>query len=359
MELTAENNDIERCTPLSKRPAPKRVIVRHCGNAHPHLTHYFMRKHGFADLCRLPFDSGLKSKAAHLRDLAGDLLYVVRHLRQIRDAREIIAMGPMAVNIAFLLRLGVLPSCQRMYWFGLFVHDPRWLRILRYPFRILDSKNIRYVLFSEFEKSLYKQWLSLSENRMYYVPYGDLSDKVAAQGTSVVHAKGIEEGDFFFSGGYSNRDYTSLIETFRGLPYKLIIVCSKLNTEIDESVVPPHIKIIRDVPSEAFDVYVKAARACIIPIAHDTGAAGQSSLLRYMKNGKIIIATDTGIVREYITNGVSGILVGDNRGAMAKAVREVASNGVAYKIYADAARERFVNVFSGEAISRKLDEMMK
>jgi glycosyltransferase involved in cell wall biosynthesis len=194
---------------------------------------------------------------------------------------------------------------------------------------------------------------------MYYVPYGDLSDQAIPQEKSVVPLGDLEEGEFFFSGGYSNRDYVSLIEAFRDLPYNLIIVCSKLNTEINELAIPPHIKILRDVPSEMFDAYVRASRACIIPIAHDTGAAGQSSLLRYMKNGKIIIATDTGIVREYITNGVSGILVGDNRGAMAKAVRAVASNDVVYKAYADAARERFVNLFSGEAIARKLDEMIK
>ena len=316
----------------------KRYIVRHCGNAHPHLCDYLMRKQGFADLCRLPCDSGLKSKAAHLKDLVGDLLYVVKNFRQIRDAREIIAIGPMAVNIAFLLKLGLLPSCQRMYWFGLFVHNPKWLRILRNPFRALDSVRIHYVVFSEFEKTLYAKWLSLSQKRMCYVPYGDLSEQTESQETAVDAVKELKEGDFFFSGGYSNRDYISLIETFRGLPYKLIIVCSKLNTEIDELVVPPNIKIIRDVPSEVFDTYVRGSRACIIPIAHDTGAAGQSCLLRYMKNRKIIIATDTGIVREYITNGVSGILVGDNHRAMAIAVRTVATNGEVYRDYADAAR---------------------
>jgi glycosyltransferase involved in cell wall biosynthesis len=318
-----------------------------------------MNKHGFGDLYRLPSDSSLKSKVSHLRDIMGDLIYLVRKLRRIRVAQEIIAMGPMAVSVAFLLKLGLLPACKRMYWFGLFVHNPKWLRILRHPFRILDSERIRYVLFSEFEITLYKQSLSLSEQRMYYVPYGDLSEQTNSQAApNAFPAKELNEGEFFFSGGYSNRDYVSLIEAFRDLPYKLIIICSKLNTEIDGLVIPAHVKIIRDVSSEVFDEYVKASKACLIPIANDTGAAGQSSLLRYMKNGKVIIATDTGIVREYLTNGVSGILVGDNRRAMANAVREVGANEALYKTYADAARERFANRFSGEAIALKLDEMI-
>lgn len=344
--------------PHSRRPGPKRWIVRHCRNAHPHVCEYFVRKHGFSDLCRLPRDSGSKSKVAHFRDLIVDLIYVLRNLRSIRDAREIIAIGPMAVTIALLLKLGLLPSCRRMYWFGLFIHNPRWLRFLRYPFRILDSRGIQYVLFSEFEKTLYTKWLSLRENRMCYVPYGDLSEQKVCQEAGVNVVKEIEEKGFFFSGGYSNRDYISLIETFKNLPYKLVIVCSRLNTEVDESTVPPNIKVLRDVPSELFDAYVRASKACIIPIAHNTGAAGQSCLLRYMKNRKVIVATDTRIVREYITNGVSGILVKDNGRSMAMAVRAVATNGETYRSYADAAYERFVNSFSREAIARRLEEMM-
>ena len=336
----------------------ERLILRHCGNAHPHLCDYFVRKHGFSDLCHMPYDSGSKSKLAHLRDLAGDLVFVMKNLKRIRAAREIIAMGPMAVNIATLFKLGVLPTCQRMYWFGLFVHNPKWLRILRYPFLLLDSERVQYVLFSEFEKTLYEQNLSLDKKRMYYVPYGDLSERSAQQEIQDVSIRDMEEDEFFFSGGYSNRDYASLIEVFRDLPYKLVIACSKLNTEINDLVVPTNITIVRDVPSEVFDGYVRASRACILPIAHDTGAAGQSSLLRFMQNAKVIIATDTGIVREYITDGISGILVGDNRRELSKAVREVATNIVAYKDVADAARERFVNIFSGEAIARKLDELM-
>jgi glycosyltransferase involved in cell wall biosynthesis len=333
------------------------LIVRHCGNAHPHLCDYFMRKHGSGDLCRLSSDPGLKSKVAHLRDLIGDFFYMMINLKRIRNAREIIAIGPMAVNVAFLLKLGLLPYCRRVYWFGLFVHKPRWLRILRYPFRLLDSANIQYVLFSEFEKTLYAKWLSLSENRLYYVPYGDLSHETGTQDLSEPSYE-IEEGNYFFSGGYSNRDYTSLINVFRDLPHQLIIVCSKLNTEIDESAIPHNITIVRDVSSDVFDAYVRSAKACIIPIAHDTGAAGQSCLLRYMKNRKVIIATDTGIIREYITNGVSGILVADNHRSLAMAVCAVGTNGEVYRCHADAARERFVRLFSGEAIARRLDQMI-
>jgi glycosyltransferase involved in cell wall biosynthesis len=344
--------------PNSATQTSRRLIVRHCLNAHPHICDYFVRKHGFSDLCPLIHDSGSKSKIAHLRDLIFDLIYLCRNLERIRDAREIIAIGVMACNIAFLSKLGLLPSCRRIYWFGLFIHSPRWLRRLRRAFRVLDSSRIQYVLFSNFEKALYAQSLLLSEDRMFHIPYGNLNEEKTLLEPRMNIVKELGEDEFFFSGGYSNRDYPSLIETFRTLPYKLVIICAALNTEIDESNTPPHIRILRDVPSELFDAYVKASKACIIPIAHNTGAAGQSCLLRYMEHRKIIIATDSGIIREYLTDGVSGILIKNNNEAMARAINEVQTNARIYRRYADAAYERYMQYFSGEAIRRKLDQMI-
>jgi glycosyltransferase involved in cell wall biosynthesis len=335
-----------------------RLIVRHCRNAHPHICDYLIRKHGFSDLCRLPRDTGSKSKTAHFKDLIVDFFYVLRNLGRIRSTREIIAIGTMALNIALLSKLGLLPSCRRIYWFGLFIHSPRWLSFARFIFWTLDSRRIQYVLFSNFEKKLYRESLSLSESRLFYVQYGDLSHQMIHPDAEVTLMKEIDEEEFFFSGGYSNRDYLSLIETFKTLPYKLVIVCSALNTEIDESAIPPNIKVLRELPSDLFDAYVKASKACIIPIAHDTGAAGQSCLLRYMKYRKIIIATDTGIIREYITDGFSGILVKNNHEAMEVAVRAVDANFEKYKKHANNAYERFVTYFTGEAVERRLDEMM-
>ena len=238
-------------SPHPARRITERWIVRHCGNAHPHYCAYFTREYGFLDLCRLPVDSGSKSKVAHFKDLTVDLFYVLGNLRRIRNARVILAIGVMAVNIALLLRLGLLRSCKRLYWFGLFVHSPRWLRLARLELRVLDSRRIQYVLFSNFEKALYADRLSVSQDRIRYIPYGDLSDW-----KDHLHANAYEHADmdpqsFFFSGGDSNRDYPSLVGIFRTLPYKLVIVCSAQYRGIEESDMPTNITVLRDIPSDS------------------------------------------------------------------------------------------------------------
>jgi glycosyltransferase involved in cell wall biosynthesis len=335
-----------------------RLIVRHCGNAHPHICRYLVRQHGFSDLCRLERDPGAKSKIAHVRDMLGDFRFALRHWRRLRGARDLVVIGPMAVGIALLLKLGWLPRCRRLYWFGLFVHSPRWMAFLRPGFRLLDSGRVRYVLFSRFEQSLYAAKLGLSADRLLHVPYGDMG---AGQDSVQTHPEPtvpVPARPFFFSGGYSNRDYAALVAVFRTLPQELVIACSSLNRDIDGAGLPPTITVLRDAPSPVFDAYVRRSLACIVPIAHDTGAAGQSCLLRYMSQGKIVIATDTGIIREYLENGVSGILVKDNAAALKQAVLDVAADTAGYRHFGVAARGRFERCFSREATARGLDELV-
>jgi glycosyltransferase involved in cell wall biosynthesis len=264
----------------------------------------------------------------------------------------------MAAAIVLLLKLGCLPACRHVWWLGLFIHNPRWLRRLRPAFRLLDSRRVRYVLFSEFEKPLYVRSLGFDARRLFYVPYGDMSLKQSNPDERVAHQLAAAGEQFFFSGGYTSRDYLALVEVFRELPDKLVIICSSLNTEVPASGLPPNITVLRDVPFETFEAYAWASAACIVPIAYNTGAAGQSVLLSHMQHRKIIIATDTGIIREYIQDSISGILVKDNHASLAAAVRRVAASPRDYQRNGDAAYERYVQCFSHEAIARRLDQLV-
>lgn len=349
-----------------KRPArrddslaqPKLLIIRHCGNAHRHYCRYLVEEHGFRDLCRIPYDPGAKTKVAHFKDLAGDLLFAIRHLRLLRSAQEIVSTGPMAAAVALLLKLGLLPQCHHVWWFGLFIHNPRWMRILRHPFRLLNCRRMRYVVFSRFETTLYVRGLGLDAEQLRYVPYGQMGSEEPRRDLNTVRHLLPAESQFFFSGGASSRDYPTLIETFRELPFRLIIVCGFLNRDVPDSGLPRNVTVYRDLPFEMFEALAQVATACIVPIAHDTGAAGQSVILSHMRQGKIIIATDTSIIREYIQNGVSGILVKNNREPLAEAVRTVAAEPATFQQLGDAAYTRYVTSFSRKAVARQLTELV-
>ena len=171
--------------------------------------------------------------------------------------------------------------------------------------------------------------------------------------------RGGSEGDYYFAGGYSNRDYPALIAAFRSIPARLVIVCSALNKEIDAIDLPANVTVLRDLPSEAFEAHVRNAKACIIPLKHDTGASGQSVMLRLMRNRKAIIATDFGSVRGYVVDGESGLLVRDIERDLPAIVAGIERDPTAAKALGAAAYRRYGEFFSlaagGEALGRILE----
>jgi glycosyltransferase involved in cell wall biosynthesis len=337
---------------------PERLIIRHCGNAHRYYCRHLVERHGFTDLCRHAYDPGDKSKAAHLLDAGGDLLFALKHLRVLRSAKHVIAIGPTAAAVAVLLRMGLLGPSGRLWWLGFFVHSPCWLRRLRLIFRILNAPRIHFIVFSQYEMSLYVNSLGLRFEQLHYLPYGDMNPKQSKP--DVERAQALTRGmkGYFFSGGDTSRDYKSLINEFRHLPYPLVVVCGARNGEVPITGLPANVTVFREVAFEVFEGLAQCALACIVPIAYDTGAAGQSVCLSHMRHGKVIIATDTRVIREYIEDGVSGILVKDNGESLSRAVRTVAMNPARYDKLGQVAREEYLRRFTAGAIAERLNDLV-
>jgi len=265
----------------------------------------------------------------------------------------VIAIGPISYLIKLLRRLGLV-RYEKSFCLGWHVRSPRWFPVFRALSR-LDTGGDHYIVFSEWEIGLYEKQLGIAAERMHFLPYGDWS---AAEDP----APSFEEpadGGYYFAGGYSNRDYPALIAAFRAIPARLVIICSALNKEIDATQLPPNITVLRDVPSEVFDTYVSRAKACIIPLKHDTGASGQSVMLRLMRHRKAIIATDFGSVRGYVVDGESGLLVKDIEHDLPAVIARVDGDPAAAAALGDAAYERYCRYFSlaagGAALGRILE----
>ena len=138
-----------------------------------------------------------------------------------------------------------------------------------------------------------------------------------------------------------------------------MIVCSALNKELDSLAIPPNVTILRDLPGDQFDAYLHDAKACIIPLKHDTGASGQSVMLRLMRNRKAIVATDFGSVRGYVVDGESGLLVKDLERDLPAVIDDIEHDPQSAAAMGAAAYERYCRYFSlaagGEALGRILE----
>ena len=335
--------------------AGKRILVQPGRNAFPDMSAYISEHFGFELLQLSDYEiHRAQSKWAHLRGLIWQSFDLIRSLGRLQRCRVIIAIGPISYLIKLLKCLRLM-RYEQSFCLGWHVRSPRWFPVFR-ALSKLDSGGDHYIVFSEWEIGLYHANLGIAAERMHFLPYGDWSGSaVPADDT----APTAGEGGYYFAGGYSNRDYPALIAAFHHIPAQLLIVCSALNKELDAIDVPPNVTILRDLPGDQFDAYLRDAKACIIPLKHDTGASGQSVMLRLMRNRKAIVATDFGSVRGYIVDGESGLLVKDLERDLPAVIDDIEHDPQFAAAMGAAAYERYCRYFSlaagGEALGRILE----
>jgi len=333
--------------------AGQRILVQPGRNAFPDMSSYISERFGF-DLLQLS-DYEIhraQSKWAHLRGLLRQSCDLMRALGRLRRCRVVIAIGPISYLIKLLKRLRLI-RYETSFCLGWHVRSPRWFPVFRALSR-LDSKGDHYIVFSEWEIGLYQAQLGIAPERMHFLPYGDWSRSADPAETSPG-----DRDDYYFAGGFSNRDYPALVAAFRAIPARLVIICSALNKELDGLDIPPNVTVLRDRPSDEFDTYVRNAKACIIPLKHDTGASGQSVMLRLMRHRKAIVATDFGSVRGYVVDGESGVLVKDIERDLPAVVARLEDDPVAAEALGAAAYERYRRYFSLEAGEAALDRILE
>jgi glycosyltransferase involved in cell wall biosynthesis len=102
---------------------------------------------------------------------------------------------------------------------------------------------------------------------------------------------------YYFAAGGANRDYHTIVEAFRKLPYRLVISCPKKEIEA-ESPLPENI-IFFNYKKNGFQAYAKLrsyyydSKAVLIPINHRNHVAnGASVLVESLACGKPILISD-------------------------------------------------------------------
>jgi glycosyltransferase involved in cell wall biosynthesis len=294
----------------------KTSIVIQEGNEYPRIVDFLCADLDFQRV-HLQYGSPVAcGKLTLLRKLLVNSLSFLNYLRQGRNFEEIIVFGHIGIMVRLLGRLRII-RYSKLFCLGFFVHSPRYFWILR--IFLFDSPSDHYIVFSEHEVSLYHAYLRIDKSRMHHLRYVQWDREL--QGPMLARPEDAWPDAYYFSGGYSNRDFLSLIVAFQNLSANLVIICSANNKELDDIEVPSNIKIFRDVSSERFNAFVQHAKAGIIPLKHNTGACGQSVMLRLMRYKKAVIASDIAVIRDYIDNGVTGFLVEDTAGELPAIVK--------------------------------------
>ena len=328
------------------------LIIRDATDSYPGACNYLMQVHKFNDFClRKNGSSSLVSKKKIVFNLFKSFFKILFNRKKIHKSDIILSIGFMTLLLVFLNKIHVI-KFNKIFWWGFFLHNKKIFPLFKILFKILSTDKLHLIVFSKFEKKQYPELLGIKSDNIHYIPYGEFSR------TSEPDIVPFQIKDYYFSGGYSNRDYLKLIDVFRTYNRNLIIICSKNNTEILNINIPENIKIFTDLSSDLFEKYLRESKAVIIPFKYNSGAAGQSVMLRCMRNKKAVIVTHTDVILDYVDDGISGIIINDLKEELVPKIEYLEMNEKArYKLGANL-NKKYVEEFSYNAIIPHLSKII-
>lgn len=353
--LMMSNAETESNLKNDKHTSVKGVILRSRVNIFHPQSEWLIKKHNFIELNNGPASKGIKTPIENILFFLDECWFLLKNLRKFKKTDILIASGTLAIPLKILILLGLV-RYKKFIWFGFFVHSDKAFSFFKIVLKLLKVKNELMVLNSKADVDIYAERLKLDKANLTYMPVGNWKPV-----TFGIEDKQLKEGDYYFAGGYTNRDYKGLIEVFHGRKEKLIIVGSKLNKDLqDISNVSPNIQILKDIDKVEFELLLANAKVCILPIKDkDAGASGHMVLLAYMRRKKPIISPDFEAMKEYLVENQSGIFYSDLKKDLPKLLTQIENSEYDLKSLGSNAYSTYELQFTYEALVQRLDEIVE
>lgn len=286
----------------------------------------------------------------------------IRHIKEINKSNVLICSNYVVLFLMFLRRISIL-KVGTLIWYGMFIHSPKMVVAIGKIIKILYKKEqkFRIMLFSKAEIELYASTWHIPKDTFISVPLGEWNQEVDRKSK---RERAYDKG-YFFSGGYSNRDYISLIKLFDNRQERLVIAASKHNRDLIEYVehndISDNITLFYDISQKDFTYLLEESHAVIFIMKHNTGASGQLVVLNAMKYKKLVIATKTDVLSEYIEDNISGIVVEKEEmfSMLPQIISDVDIDIGAYRDLIENAYEKYESIYSYTAISKYLIACVK
>lgn len=166
----------------------------------------------------------------------------------------------------------------------------------RYALASID----RFIVHSRPEMARYQAWLGIPGDRLQFVPLH----------RPVRPLEFIEESarPFVLAMGSAHRDYATFARAVAVAGYRAVVVAAPHALRgVD---LPPQVEVRSGLSVQECNELVQKARVVVVPVANDTTASGQLTLLTAMMYGRPVIATRCAGTVDYVRDGVDGLLVG-------------------------------------------------
>lgn len=148
------------------------------------------------------------------------------------------------------------------------------------------------VIYSSREVDYYSRLFPKLADKFIFVKYGkDYPETDMRISTS---------NDYCFSGGASNRDYTTLLKAFSIAEDTKCVIATRPYCITGENI-PNNVSVRYDITIESFGTWIAKSNIFILSLADVELSAGHMAMLEAMKHGKIIIINDIPAIRDYVS----------------------------------------------------------
>jgi glycosyltransferase involved in cell wall biosynthesis len=219
--------------------------------------------------------------------------------------------------VLLLLRLRILPWPRRIIAMAVFVHDDRLRRVVNVLLRAMRPTDVEFIAFSRGERRNLIERVGVPVEQVHLVLYRGSGEEPAARRSA--------DAGYVFSGGYSNRDYDTLLAAVAGLDSDVVVVASALN-DIDG--VPGNVRLHLDVSWDDFDELIAACAVLIIPLHEGGEASGQNVLFRGIHHGRPVIATRHDALVDYLGDDYPGFVPAADPLALCDAIERALNDAV-------------------------------
>lgn len=302
-------------------------------------------------------EPSIASKNTLLKKNLKYIFQSIKHFKELNHANMIVCSTYLNLFLLLFKRLRVL-KVDTICWWGFFIHSPKMLNMLRGVLNIVGRKGLFLVVYAFSEIEYYSMQLRLPKEQIYYMPYGDWQSKINnGEQTSK------KREDYYFTGGYSNRNYIPLVKYFEKTNYRLVIAASKQNKDVVDycqiNEISKNITILYDIPTGRFEELLQASKAVILSMKYNTGASGQMVIVSAMRNRKLVISTYTDVISDYITDQVSGIILDKIDDGFKEILNDVEINPKKYEKYIDNAYNMYTGKYTYNALESRLINIFK
>ena len=230
---------------------------------------------------------------------------------------RVLLLGWKSMPILLMIKLGIINKPQRTLVIGCFVHSLRARHFINRLIKALRFEGLGFVTFSKGESENLINNAGILPSSVFFHKWRQFLD-------GKVPSQDIIEGDYIFSGGYSNRDYDLLVSAVQDFESKVIIVASSRNKIKLENVT--NVSVYRDLSASDFESLLAKSKLVIIPLYGQGEACGQSVLLRVLRNKKPLIATRHESIESYLGSDYPGFVTPGDLYALREMIKHAISD---------------------------------